>query len=129
MRKIIEGFRRKFTPVDYGDEGYAEEEYMEIDVAARGQGRGKVIIRTFTLEDFSDVKEILEVLREGNTVALINMQPLKEKDLIELKRAISKLKKTCDAIEGDIAGFGDDYLILAPDFAEIYRDMDSSFDE
>ena len=52
---------------------------------------------------------------------LINIKPLKEKDLVELKRAINKLKKTCDAMEGDIAGFGDDYIVITPSFAEIYR--------
>ena len=45
----------------------------------------------------------------------------KDKDLVELKRAINKLKKTCEAIEGDIAGFGDDYIVVTPSFAEIYR--------
>ena len=63
----------------------------------------------------------LDSLREGYTIALVNIKPLKEKDLVELKRAINKLKKTCDAIEGDIAGFGDDYIIVAPGFATIYR--------
>ncbi|HIH43270.1 TPA: cell division protein SepF, partial [Candidatus Woesearchaeota archaeon] len=45
--------------------------------------------------------------------------------LVELKRAINKLKKTCEAIDGDIAGFGDDYLIVVPTFAEIYRSKDT----
>ena len=73
------------------------------------------------MEDFSDIKEILDAIREGYTIALINIKPLKDKDLVELKRAINKLKKTCDAIDGDIAGFGDDYVVVTPSFAEIHR--------
>jgi len=46
---------------------------------------------------------------------------LKDKDLVELKRAINKLKKTCDAINGDIAGFGEDYIVITPSFGKIYR--------
>ena len=46
----------------------------------------------------------------------------KEKDIIELKRAINKLKKTCDAIDGDIAGFGEDYIVCCPTFAKIHRE-------
>jgi len=46
---------------------------------------------------------------------------LKDKDLVELKRAINKLKKTTDAIEGEIAGFGEDFLVITPSFASIYR--------
>ncbi len=41
------------------------------------------------------------------------------------------MKKTCEAIEGDIAGFGDDYIVVTPNFAEIYRggsDSGSSFE-
>ena len=52
---------------------------------------------------------------------MINIKPLKDKDLIELKRAINKIKKTCDAIEGDIAGFGDNWIAAVPSFAHIYR--------
>ena len=77
------------------------------------------------IEDFEDIKPILDSLREGYTIALVNIRPLKDKDLIELKRAINKLKKTCDAIEGDIAGFGEDYLVAVPSFAEIYRSKET----
>ena len=73
------------------------------------------------MEDFEDIKEILDCLREGSTIALVNIKPLKEKDLVELKRAISKLRKTCEAIDGDIAGFGEDYVVAAPYFARIHR--------
>ena len=96
------------------------EEYIELgpEVSERDQ---KIIVRPFVLEEFEDVKPILDALREGRTIALINIGPLKNKDLIELKRAISKIKKTCEAIEGDIAGFGDSYLVAVPSFAEIYK--------
>jgi SepF-like predicted cell division protein (DUF552 family) len=96
-----------------------EQEYVEVGPEA-GE-KPKVIVRPFVLEDFADVKAVLDDLREGYTIALVNIKPLKEKDLIELKRAINKIKKTCDAIEGDIAGFGDDYIVVVPSFAKIHR--------
>jgi SepF-like predicted cell division protein (DUF552 family) len=49
------------------------------------------------------------------------MKPLKTKDVIELKRAIAKVKKTVDAIEGQIAAFGEHTIIVTPKFAEIQR--------
>ncbi|MBU1201020.1 MAG: cell division protein SepF [Nanoarchaeota archaeon] len=103
------------------DENIGEEEYVEIDTEKERERLDKVIVRPFVMEDFSDIKDVLDVLREGHTIALINIKPLKDKDLVELKRAINKLKKTCDAIEGDIAGFGDDYIVVTPSFAEVYR--------
>jgi len=60
-------------------------------------------------------------LREGYTIAVIDIKPLKSKDIIELKRAISKIKKTADALEGNIAGFGENIIIITPQFADIYR--------
>ena len=35
------------------------------------------------------------------------------------RRAISKIKKTADALDGDIAGFGEGTVIVTPQFAEI----------
>ncbi len=115
---------KKFRKSDYEEEGVVpSDDYVEISGESESprHGGSKVVVRPFVVEDFTDVKAILDVLREGYTIALINIRPLKDKDLIELKRAINKLKKTTDAIEGDIAGFGDDYVVIVPSFAEIYR--------
>lgn len=119
MKKFFADMKKKFggTP----DEEPEEEEYLELDTGASSDKASKIIVRPFVIEDFSDIKTILDALRDGQTIALINIRPLKEKDLVELKRAINKLKKTCDAMEGDIAGFGDDYIVITPGFAEIYR--------
>jgi len=96
------------------------KDYVELETEA-GEAKGKIIVRPFVIEDFSDIKGILDTLREGSTIALVNIKPLKDKDMIELKRAVNKLKKTTDAIEGDIAGFGEDYVVITPSFAKIYR--------
>ena len=106
------------------DDGH-EEGYVEIDSSSE-TGKSKVIVRPFVLKDFEDIKPILDSLREGSTIALINIKPLKDKDIIELKRAINKLKKTTDAIEGEIAGFGEDYIVVTPSFAQIYRSKETS---
>ena len=113
----------KFNNKQYEDEDTAseEEEYVELDTKGSSDAGQKVLVKPFVLEDFTDIKPILDSLREGNTICLINIRPLKEKDLIELKRAINKLKKTTDAIEGDVAGFSDDYIVITPSFAQIYR--------
>lgn len=104
------------------DDNMQTEEYVELDTtSSRHEPDQKVIVRPFVITDFADVRPILDSLRESYTIALINIKPLKEKDLLELKRSINKLKKTCEAVDGDIAGFGDDYIVVTPSFAEIYR--------
>jgi len=102
------------------EEELGEEGYVELDTEAAGSS-SKIMVRPFILQEFEGIREILDSLRDGKTIALINMKPLKEKDIIELKRAISKIKKTVDALEGSIAGFGENMIIATPKFAEIHR--------
>jgi SepF-like predicted cell division protein (DUF552 family) len=90
-----------------------EPEYIEIDLG-REVKKSKVIVRPFVLKSFEDVTPILNALREGYTIAIIDIKPLKQKDVIELKRAISKVKKTADALEGNIAGFGESIIMVTP---------------
>ena len=116
---ILAKLKEKFSGPKY-DELEKETEYVELENDNDAM-RSKVVVRPFMLEQFDDVKPILDSLREGYTIALVNIRPLKDKDLVELKRAINKLKKTTDAIEGEIAGFGDDFLVVTPAFASIYR--------
>ena len=100
----------------------ATQDYVELDTENENSDiKSQLVVRPFVIEDFEHVKPIIDTLREGRTIALINIKPLRDKDIIELKRAISKLKKTCDAIEGDIAGFGEDWIAAVPSFARIYR--------
>ena len=119
MRRLLNNMRKRLIGEDEPEE--AQEEYVELDTLASEESKPKVTVRPFVIDDFSDIKQILDALREGYTIALVNIKPLKDKDLVELKRAINKLKKTCEAIEGDIAGFSDDYIVVTPSFAEIYR--------
>ena len=98
-----------------------EEGYVELGADTGSQATSKITVRPFVISDFESIKPILDSLREGRTIALVNIKPLKDKDIVELKRAINKIKKTTDAIEGDIAGFGDNWIAAVPAFAHIYR--------
>jgi SepF-like predicted cell division protein (DUF552 family) len=100
------------------------EDYLEIDLE-KEQKDSKVLVKLFVLKKYDDVNAILNVLREGYTIAIIDIKVLKSKDPIELKRAVSKVKKTAEALEGNIAGFGDNLLIVTPPFAKIERDVSS----
>ncbi len=116
-----------FSKFKVDDEGYDsefpdefQEDYVQLE-ADQKDAKAKIMIRPFTLDDFSDIKPVLDSLRDGYTVGIVNIRPLRERDPVELKRAINKLKKTCDAIEGDIAGFSEDWIVVTPSFAGIHR--------
>ena len=112
--KIRKAFRRSGSASD--------EEYIEIDLEHQEQ-ENKVLIRLFVLRQYEDVNEILTALREGYTIALVDIKTLRQKDPIELKRAVSKIKKTADALDGGIAGFGENTLIVTPPFAKIHKEL------
>lgn len=98
----------------------ADTEYLEIDLGKESK-KAKIVVRPFVLKKYEDVNDILSALREGYTIAVVDIRPLKSKDIIELKRAVSKIKKTADALEGEIAGFGDGTVIVTPQFAQIAK--------
>lgn len=105
-------------------EGSIDNEYLEIDLEQEKK-QNKVLVRLFVLKDYEDSNLVLNALREGYTIAIIDIRTLKKKDPIELKRAISKIKKTVEALEGSIAGFGD-VVIATPSFASIPREIQRS---
>ena len=106
---------------DYASE-FSDDDYVELDPAQLvKRTQDKVIVRPYVIEDFQDIKPAIDALREGLTIALINIKPIRDKDLVELKRAVSKLRKTCEAVGGDIAGFGEDWIVVTPSFASVYR--------
>jgi SepF-like predicted cell division protein (DUF552 family) len=88
-------------------------DFIEIDLE-KEKSNSKILIKTFILKVYEDINPILNCLREGYTIAVIDIRTLKSKDVIELKRAVSKIKKTVEALEGKIAGFGDNTIIATP---------------
>jgi len=98
------------------------EDYLEIDLGGKEEQEQKVFVKLFNLKDYEEVNNILNSLREGYTIAVVDIGTLRRKDPLELKRAVSKIKKTSDAMEGHIAGFGENTLIVTPSFAKIHKE-------
>jgi len=122
MKDLWLQLKDKFLrPAEAEGEQEGQESYVEVNSTGQKEDKGKIVVRPFVMEEFEDIRQVLDVLREGTTVALINIKPLRDKDLVELKRAIAKLRKTCEAIDGDIAGVGEDYVVAVPYFARIHR--------
>jgi len=96
-----------------GKEEEGNPDFIEIDLEHE-KSDSKVYIKTFRLTVYEDINPILNCLREGYSIAVIDIKPLKSKDVVELKRAISKIKKTVEALEGKIAGFGENTVIATP---------------
>lgn len=119
---VFDKIKRAFTGSD-GHDSFSNE-YVEIDLEHQEKKEQKVMVKLFVLKQYDDVNRILNAIREGYTIALIDFKILKQKDSIELKRAISKIKKTVDALEGSIAGH-ENMVIVTPSFAKIYKEVEA----
>ena len=94
--------------------------YIEI-TAAEPEEEEKLIVRYFVVEKPSDTRPILTALREGYTIAIIDVRPMREME--ELKRAMAKVKRTCEATDGDIAGLKSNLFVATPSFVKVHRKM------
>jgi SepF-like predicted cell division protein (DUF552 family) len=104
------------------------DDYLELDLE-KEEKENKVLVKFYVLRNYDDVNDILNDLREGYIITVIEIKPLRQKDSIELKRAISKIKKTIDALEGSIAGFGENLIIATPYFAQIHKEVSKPKEE
>ncbi len=126
MKEFFSKFKTKVNEYDSEFPDEFNEDYVQLEADTNKDLKAKIMVRPFTLDDFTDIKPVLDSLRDGYTISLVNIKPLRERDPVELKRAINKLKKTCDAIEGDIAGFGEDWIVITPSFAGVHRSTNGS---
>lgn len=122
---VFDKIKRAFSGSPSGDS--FSEDYIEIDLG-REEKENKVMVKLFVLKQYEDVNKILNAIREGYTIAIVDFKVLKQKDPIELKRAVSKIKKTVDALEGSIAGH-ENIVIVTPSFAKIYKEVEEVKEE
>jgi SepF-like predicted cell division protein (DUF552 family) len=123
---VFDKIKRVFS--DALDEDIVDNEYIEIDVGQKTK-ENKILVKLYSLKHYDEVNEILNTLRQGFTIAMIDIKTLRQRDSIELKRAVSKIKKTTDALEGSIAGFGENIIIVTPSFATIHKEDNKSKDK
>ena len=99
-----------------------EADYAEVDL---GQFEEKgtsseIVLRVAELGKVEILPEIKQEIYAGNIV-LVDIGGLK-RDKASLDRAIGELKKAADDVSGDIAGIGDDLVVLVPNGIRIDRD-------
>lgn len=100
------------------------QDYLELEIERGGRPPGKLLIQVEGMNSYEDSDRIQKKVREGN-ILLVKIRDLRNKDMNELKRAIARVRKTCLAIDGDIAGIGDDWIIVTPSSARVHREVEN----
>ena len=97
--------------------GYIDlEKYQE---ATGSRSGAKMFVRVGEIQRYEDLKEFSDYVYGGN-VLILDFSPLAEEEVI-LKRITSDLKKLAKEINGDIAGIGNNLMIIAPCDVKIER--------
>lgn len=109
------------------DEEYVEDssdDYLsitEFDTAPSPHEDKIVDVRVFVLDDYENIRDILDVIRGEKTMCLIDIHLLRNKDPDELRRAVDKLKKTVSAVGGELVGFHENWVLAAPKNVHIHK--------
>ena len=96
MKKFFSRFSQS-----YDDEEEFNDDYVELDTARSTKARPKTVVRPYTVTEFRDAKEIIKVFRDGKTIWVLNIHPLRRDDMVELKRFINKVKNNRQSILAD----------------------------
>jgi SepF-like predicted cell division protein (DUF552 family) len=92
-------------------------EFTQFDTPSRS-------IKVCKLRGFADIDISARELSEGNIV-IIDIKPLADRSMNELKHAIDEMKDICLSMGGDIAGITEYHLILTPPNVKIERSSES----
>jgi SepF-like predicted cell division protein (DUF552 family) len=106
------------------------EEYVRIEPEeefATGINAPERYVSVYKLRGFSDVDGCTSQLSDGNIV-LLDIKPLADRSVTELKHAIDEIKDICLSMGSDIAGIGENHLILTPPNVKILRTKGDAFE-
>jgi len=99
-------------------EGYVDlEKYTE--TTGSGTPPAHMYVRVGEIQRYEDIKEFTDYVYSGN-VLILDFSPIAEEEVI-LKRITNDLKKMANEINGDIAGIGNNLMILAPSNVKVER--------
>jgi len=98
-------------------EGYIDlEKYVE---TTGEKSPAKMHVRVGEIQRYEDLKNFSDYVYGGN-VLLLDFSPIAEEEVI-LKRVTNDLKQMVDEINGDIAGIGNNLMIVSPGDVKIDR--------
>ena len=102
------------------------DDYVEIEIqegVPEEMGVGKYV-KVCKLSGFADVDISARELSNGNVV-ILDIKPLAEKSMNELKHAVDEMKEIVSSMGGDIAGLSEYLLILTPPYMKIERSIEA----
>ena len=99
-------------------EGYVDlEKYAETKTSETSSATMHVAVGE--IQRYEDIKEISNYVYGGN-ILILDFSPISDEEVI-LKRITNELKKMAKDIDGDIAGIGNNLMIISPSGVKVDR--------
>jgi SepF-like predicted cell division protein (DUF552 family) len=100
-------------------EGYVDlEKYME-STGGEALGDAKMYVRVGEIQRYEDLKDFTDYIYGGN-VLILDFSPIADEEVI-LKRITNDLRELAKEINGDIAGIGNNQMIITPANVKVER--------
>ena len=116
MAGILDKFKGQKQDVDIED--YLD--HLGLDQDDLMVEKADMWVRSFSLEEVSDIDKISTELRKGNMV-LLNIEPLFNKNKVKLRQSISELKGIVTDINGDLARITEQKVLVTPSGVKIAK--------
>lgn len=106
--------------------GALSDDYLELDEGGEFAqfDTPSRCIKVCKFKGFADIDIAARELSEGNII-IIDIKPLADRSMNELKHAIDEIKDICTSMGGDIAGITEYHLLLTPPNVKIERSSES----
>lgn len=99
-------------------DGYVDLEKYVDSTGSQNTG-ANMFVRVGEIQRYEDLKEFADYVYGGN-VLILDFGPIAEEEVI-LKRITNELKKLADEVNGDVAGIGNNMMIVSPSAVKIER--------
>ncbi|HID25476.1 MAG TPA: DUF552 domain-containing protein [Thermoplasmata archaeon] len=104
--------------------GGVEGEYLDLEkyveqITSSGGQAVRMQVRVGEIQRYEDLKTLTDYVCGGN-VLILDFSPLADEEVI-LKRVTNEIKKMVTDINGDVAGIGNNLMIITPTGVKIDR--------
>jgi SepF-like predicted cell division protein (DUF552 family) len=79
-----------------------------------------MVLKAYPFRSIDEIEKVKEDI-ENNTIVILRITPLAQRNLEELREAVSKLFEIATTHGGDIARLGEDRIIITPSSVSIWR--------
>ena len=118
LEKVIEriiGKRR-----EEGNKAETEKEEKPVAQEIAQKTTEKIYLKALSLHSLEELDKIKDEVRSGN-ILIVKVEPLAEKSIEDVKRAIGELSEFVESIGGDIARLGEERIVLTPSSVQIWK--------